>query len=66
MLELAREVRQLIVNRSTGRFDITFEDHLTSVDFSDGTIVTPEQVFFPCFKGRIARLQFPHDDGATA
>ena len=50
VLELAREVRQLIVNRSTGRFDITFEDHLTSVDFSDGTIVTSEQVFFPCFK----------------
>ena len=50
VLELAREVRQLIVDRSTGRLDITFPDHLTSVDFSDGTIVTSDQIFFPCFK----------------
>ena len=58
ILELAREVRHLIVNRSTGRLDIEFSDHLAAVDFSDGTIVSPRQVLLPCFEEEAIDFNF--------
>lgn len=74
ILELAREVRQLIVNRSTGRLDVTFPDHFGSVDFSDGTIVSPRHALLPCFEQEAIDFNFrsmavespdEHQSGAT-
>ncbi len=74
ILELAREVRHLIVNRSTGRLDVTFSDRLAAIDFSDGTIVAPRQVLFSCFEEEAIDFGFrsrevadpdEHQSGAT-
>jgi hypothetical protein len=47
-LELAREIRDRIVNHSTGRLNITFADGIRAVDFSEGTIVTRREQLFSC------------------
>ena len=49
-LELTREIRDHIVNNSTGRLNITFSDSLRAVDFSDGTIVTRREELFSCLE----------------
>ena len=49
ILELAREVRHRIVNRSTGRLELIYSDRVRSIDFSGGTIVSGRDVLVPCF-----------------
>jgi hypothetical protein len=45
-LELAREIRDHIVNHSTGRLNVTFADTIRAIDFSEGTIVTKRDELF--------------------
>ena len=57
-LELARKIRDRIVNHSTGRLNITFADSLAAVDFSEGTIVTPPLALLQCLKEPPVRFDF--------
>ena len=58
ILELARELRHHIVSHSTGRLQISFPDHLRSIDFSDGTIVSSREDLLPCLEEAASKFSF--------
>ncbi len=74
ILELAREIRHHIVNHSTGRLDLAYDDRHVFVDFSDGTVITSREVFLPCLRENPIGFEFytreipvpeDHESGAS-
>ena len=62
ILELAREVRHHLVARATGCLTIFYADGEVSIDLADGVIVTPRDLFLPCFRRDPDDFQFRTTD----
>ena len=74
ILDLAREIRHHIVNHSTGRLDLAYDDRHVFIDFSDGTVITSREVFLPCLRENPIGFEFytreipvpeDHESGAS-
>ena len=74
ILELAREIRHHIVNHSTGRLDLAYDDRHVFIDFSDGTVITSRELFLPCLRENPIGFEFytreipvpeDHESGAS-